>query len=255
VTLVGLFLHPVVVFLVSLVGLSMAAMVGARLSKATGFDQERHKDFGVILAAALTLLGLLIGFSFSMAVGRYDQRKNYEEAEANAIGTEYLRADLVAPADRDGIRDLLKKYTELRVRYYQAELGEVDAIDAQTNRLQGELWSAILGPAAQQPNPIVALVVAGMNDVINAQGYTLAAWRYHVPLSAMFLMAFIAALCNGMVGFGSSSVGSSRVLLVILPLLVATAFMLIYDIDTPRRGLIRVQPANLQSLLDSLKVQ
>jgi hypothetical protein len=250
-----LFLHPVAVFVVSFLVLWLAAVVGVHLKKATGFDQEKRSDFGLIQAATLTLLGLLIGFSFSMAVGRYDQRKNFEEAEANAIGTEYLRADLLATPDRDRIRGLLKKYTELRIRYYLAELDGVESIDARTAQLQGELWSAVVGPAGQKPDPVVALVVSGMNDVINAQGYTLAAWRYHVPLSAMGLMVLIAALCNVLVGYGSSSVASSRVLLMILPLFVATTFMLMYDIDSPRRGLIRVAPTNLESLLASLQAQ
>src|SRR5215468_1815450 len=220
-----LLLHPVVVFVISFVVLWLAAVLGLHLKKATGFDQEKRSDFGLIQAATLTLLGLLIGFSFSMAVGRYDQRKNYEEAEANAIGTEYLRADLLAPADRDKIRGLLKKYTELRIRYYQAELDRVDSIDTQTAQLQGELWSAVVGPAGQKPDPVIALVVSGMNDVINAQGYALAAWRYHVPLSAMALMVCIAALCNVLVGYGSSSVAPSRLLLMVLPLYVATTYM------------------------------
>jgi len=80
-----LLLHPVVVFVISFVVLWLAAVLGLHLKKATGFDQEKRSDFALIQAATLTLLGLLIGFSFSMAVGRYDQRKNFEEAEANAI--------------------------------------------------------------------------------------------------------------------------------------------------------------------------
>src|SRR5882672_6769155 len=75
-------------------------------------------DFSVILAASLTLLGLIIGFSFSMATARYDMRKTYEEAEANAIGTEYVRADLLGPAEASQLRGLLKQYTELRIQAY-----------------------------------------------------------------------------------------------------------------------------------------
>ena len=75
------------------------------------FDEGTREDFGVILAAALTLLGLIIGFSFSMAINRYDQRKNLEEAEANAIGTEYMRADLLPAADGARVRELLARYT------------------------------------------------------------------------------------------------------------------------------------------------
>ena len=84
-----------------------------------------------MLSATLTLLGLLIGFSFSMAVSRYDQRKNYEEAEANAIGTEYVRADLLPAADAARVRNLLKKYVGQRVLFYttrnQQRLAKIDA--------------------------------------------------------------------------------------------------------------------------------
>jgi hypothetical protein len=72
--------------------------------EASKLEEDIREDFGVIQTATLTLLGLIIGFTFSMAVGRYEQRKNYEEAEANAIGTEYVRADLLPGADAARVR-------------------------------------------------------------------------------------------------------------------------------------------------------
>ena len=90
--------YPQWVFATSLVSLILAARLGwyveTRWSPLTDEDREH---FRMVIGATLTLLGLLIGFSFSMAVGRYEQRKNYEEAEANAIGAEYLRAGLLPP--------------------------------------------------------------------------------------------------------------------------------------------------------------
>jgi hypothetical protein len=84
--------YPVLVFVASFLTLWLSAQLGASvLRKWRHLEDEVREDFGIILAA--TLLGLIIGFSFSMAINRYDQRKNYEEAEANAIGTEYVRAD------------------------------------------------------------------------------------------------------------------------------------------------------------------
>jgi len=74
--------------------------------------EQRNEDLGVVLAATLTLLGLIIGFSFSMASSRYDQRKNFEEAEANAIGTELVRADLLPAADAENVRKLLRGYLD-----------------------------------------------------------------------------------------------------------------------------------------------
>ncbi len=92
--------YPLLVFVLSFIALWLSAWIGWWFRRRQGtLDEELREDFGFILAATLTLLGLIIGFSFSMATSRYDQRKNYEEAEANAIGTEYVRADLLPAAD------------------------------------------------------------------------------------------------------------------------------------------------------------
>ena len=112
--------HPILTFVVTIVFLWMSSRVGAalRVRRADMVEEERG-DYGVLLAAMLTLLGLIIGFSFSMAVSRYDQRKNYEEAEANAIGTEFVRADLLPASEVSKVRDLLRKYTAQRVLFYE----------------------------------------------------------------------------------------------------------------------------------------
>jgi len=146
-------------------------------------------DLGVILAATLTLLALIIGFSFSMATTRYDQRKNYEEQEANAIGTEYLRADLLSPADAAKVRSLLRSYLEQRILFFAIhDEEELRQISGCTVQLQAELWAAIKPAAAEQPTAVVALVIAGMNDVLNAQGYTQAAFWNRIPTAAWGLM-------------------------------------------------------------------
>ena len=105
--------YPLLVFVISFIALWLSAWVGWSFRRRQGtLDGEMREDFGFILAATLTLLGLIIGFSFSMATSRYDQRKNYEEAEANAIGTEYVRADLLPPANAATVRTLLRKYLD-----------------------------------------------------------------------------------------------------------------------------------------------
>jgi hypothetical protein len=129
--------------------------------------KEVKQDFGIVLAAVLTLLGLVIGFTFSMAITRYDLRKNYEEAEANAIGTEYVRADLLPAADAAKVRQLLKKYTAQRILYYGTHSAEeLRQIAVGRAALQQALWSAVVPPAQAQPTPPMALVVSGMNDVL-----------------------------------------------------------------------------------------
>jgi hypothetical protein len=248
---------PLLVFVLSFFLLWLSAWLGASLLKRKrALGDEAREDFGVVLAATLTLLGLIIGFSFSMAIGRYDQRKNYEEAEANAIGTEFVRADLLPAADAARVRALLLSYLDQRVLFYQTtDREQLPQINAQTAKLQSELWSAVRAPAAAQPTPIVALAVAGMNDVLNSQGYTQAAWWNRIPLSAWGLMLAIAICSNVLLGVGARKVKAEGLLLPVLPLVVSIAFLLIADIDSPRGGLIRVNPQNLLSLSQSLRGQ
>ena len=246
--------YPLLLFVLSFITLWLAARGGWWFRKRQGvLDEELREDFGFILAATLTLLGLIIGFSFSMATSRYDQRKNYEEAEANAIGTEYVRADLLPAADAASLRALLRKYLDERVQFYKAYYAEdIQQINARTAQLQTELWSVIRAPAKADPTPVMALVVSGMNDVLNSQGYTQAAYWNQIPTAAWALMAAIAIGCNLLVGYGSRSIKAGSKLLPILPLIVSVAFMLIADIDSPRHGVIRVSPQNLISLAESL---
>jgi hypothetical protein len=112
--------YPLLVLALVFLVLWISARIGSSfLRRQRNLEEEVREDFGVILAATLTLLGLIIGFSFSMAISRYDQRKNYEEAEANAIGTEYIRADLLPAADAARVRALLRNYLDQRILFYK----------------------------------------------------------------------------------------------------------------------------------------
>ena len=231
----------------------LAAKVGAFFrARVHPIDGERQ-DYDIVLTATLTLLGLVIGFTFSMVINRYDQRKNYEEEEANAIGTEYFRVGLLPAGDAENVRDLLRRYLDQRVLFYEThDLLELHEIDTQTTRLQTQLWNLVESRATQAPTPPVALVVSGMNDVLNSQGYTQAAWLNRLPLAAWGLLIAIAVFSNLLIGYGARNGGS--VFFLILPLAVAISFLLIADIDSPRRGLIRVFPQNLVSLSQSLRL-
>ena len=247
--------YPLLLFVLSFVLLWLSAWVGAtffrRLRK---LEEGAREDFNVVLAATLTLLGLILGFSFSMAISRYDQRKNLEEEEANAIGTEYLRADLLPAADAAKVRGLLKSYLDQRISFYTVrDVEQRRQNNVRTAQLQNELWSAVRAPAMAQPSPVVALAVAGMNDVLNAQGYTQAAWWNRIPTMAWALMGTIAICCNVLVGYGARNDKAPARLLLILPLVVSITFMLIADIDSPRGGMIRVTPQNLTNLVESLR--
>jgi len=246
--------YPLLVFVVSFSMLWFSGWIGAYLRRQRKLEEDISEDFDIIRAATLTLLGLIIGFSFSMAVGRYDQRKNYEEAEANAIGTEYVRADLLPAADAAKVRALLRNYLDQRVLFYMTrDEQEIRQINARTAQLQTELWSAVLAAAAARPTPVVALAVSGMNDVLNSQGYTQAAYWNRIPTGAWVLMVGMGIFCNLLVGYGGRVVKRKGILLLVLPLIVSISFFLIADIDSPRGGLIRVNPQNLISLVESLR--
>ena len=245
---------PLLVLIVSFVVLLLAAWTGDLLRERTrALPDEERGDYSVVLGATLTLLGLLIGFSFSMAVSRYDQRKNYEEAEANAIGTEYVRADLLPVEDASRVRELLKKYLDQRVLFYTTRNQQKLAkINSDTAELQKELWSAVRSRTAQ-PTPLVALAISGMNDVLNSQGYTQAAWWNRIPIPAWGLMVTIAFCCNLLIGYGARR-RDARIFLI-LPFAVSIAFWLIADIESPHGGVIRVAAHNLESLAHSLQSQ
>jgi hypothetical protein len=239
---------PLAIFAIVLAAQWLAAYLGDFLrTKGKAPAGAERRDYGTILPAILTLLALLIGFSFSMAVSRYDQRKNYEETEANAIGTEYARADLLPTASAVRVRELLARYVEQRILFYRVrDPGQLKQIDAETTRLQRELWSAVAAPATAQPTPVAALAVSGMNDVLNSQGYTRAAWWNRIPVEAWTLMGLVAVACNLLLGFGERR--DTHATLLVLPLIVAVPLFLIAEIDSPRGGIIRVAPQNLIAL-------
>jgi hypothetical protein len=240
----------------------LAASLGAQLLAvyAGGFVRRRlrplskdeHQDFDTVQTASLTLLALIIGFSFSMAVTRYEQRKTYEESEANAIGTEFARADLLPIEDAANLRNLLARYLAQRILFYETrDRGKVPQVEADTAKVQNELWSIVSRVAGSQPSPVLALVVSGMNDVFNSQGYTQAAWWNRIPLPAWAMMGLIALACNALLGYGERRGGA--LLLVALPTIISISFLLIADMDSPRGGIIRVHPQNLMSVSVSIK--
>ena len=129
---------------------------------------------------------------------------------------------------------------------------ELQHINAVTSQLQTDLWNSVKSPAEAKPTPVVALAVSGMNDVLNSQGYTQAAWWNRIPIAAWGLMMAIAICCNLLIGYGALHAEAKSVRLIVLPLVVSISFLLIADIDSPRSGIIHVSPQNLLSLAQSI---
>jgi hypothetical protein len=166
------FNYPWIVLGVSVLSFWAAARIGVSIQKWRRSENEaRRDDFTLLIGATLTLLGLIIGFTFSMAVERYDQRKNLDEEEANAIGTEYVRANLLPAADAEKLRGMLKNYLDQRIAVYSIpDSQERRQVMTQTAKLQNELWSAVQAPAMAQPQAAAMLILSGMNDVIELAG-------------------------------------------------------------------------------------
>lgn len=243
--------YPILVGLICFFVLWFAAWLGDRLSRRRLAPKE-VEEFNLVLGATLTLLGLIVGFAFSMAVGRYDQRKNYEEEEANAIGTEYVRVDLLPAPDADKLHPLLKQYLAHRIVFFQTrDEEELEKVNREAADLQNQMWSIVAKVAQAQPTPVNALVVSGMNDVLNRQGYTQAAWWNRIPVAAWAFIFIIAICCNFLQGY-SGREGKTRRPLMVLPIVLAIAFLLLADLDSPRGGVIRVRPQNLLSLQESI---
>jgi hypothetical protein len=208
-------------------------------------------DFGFAINATLTLLAVIVGFTFSMAVSRYDLRKTFEQAEANAIGTEYTRANLLHPDDAAKVRALLKVYLDARLSFYTTrDPNRIAKISAATTHLQDELWSAAQTGVATIPPPVMGLVLSGMNDISNAQRSSQGAWQNRIPRGAWVLMAIIALACSFLSCFRAHR--SDWLAFLIVPFAVSVSFFLIADIDSSTGGVIRLVPQNLQSLSQSL---
>jgi hypothetical protein len=136
--------------------------------------------------------------------------------------------------------------------YRTRDSRELQHINVVTSQLQTDLWNSVKSTAEAKPTQVVALVVSGMNDVLNSQGYTQAAWWNRIPIAAWGLMVAIAICCNLLIGYGALHAEAKSVRLIVLPLVVSISFLLIADIDSPRSGIIHVNPQNLLSLAQSM---
>jgi len=238
--------HPLIFFATTVVVLWGSTEVGV-LVRIHGpkLSSAERAEFDLVRNAMFTLFGLMVGFAISMAVTRYDLRKHYEEEEANAIGTEYLRLDFLPPEAAAAARALLRTYAGERIVFYNAPDPERQRANlAETAATQKALWNAVTPESGARPTPVAALVASGMNDVLNSQGYTLATWRNRLPVEVWILLVVVAAACNLLIGFGAGRLSPATH--GVLPLTAALAFFLISDVEGPDNGLVRVHATNLE---------
>lgn len=241
--------QPLLFLVLTLVVMLFAARAGLYFRRRRGpMSDDERDELNLVLTSALTLLALIIGFSFSMAVGRYDTRKNDEAVEANAIDAEYLRVGLLANADTGRLRALLQQYINERIATYeQPDTTRMLELRASSKTLQHEMWSVVEKNVSKRRDSIGALVAQGMNEIIDAQGSSAASWSNRIPLEGWALMFAIALCCCSLIGFDTKINITAVSGHLILPVLIAISFYLIADLDTTHAGLIRVSPDNLVS--------
>ena len=242
---------PLLVLVLSFGILALSAKLGDFIRKRSGASEDRPRDdLGVVLAGTLTLLGLIIGFSFSMATSRYELRKSCEQIEANAIATECVRADLL-PADAPKLRELLKTYLDKRLLFYAVRNPQrLRTISFETSQLQNDLWSAIRSGFASAAPPVQGMLISGLNDVMNSEASTQAAFDNRVPLVAWLLIVVIASGCSFLIGLRAHR--TDWLVFLVIPIAVSISLFLIADLDSPREGAIQNGPKNLIRLTDAI---
>lgn len=246
-------MSPLVILALFFLLLWGSALTGAYLRHKQDLEEAVREDLGVILTGALTLLGLVVGFSFSMAVNRYDGRIKYESEEANAISTAAFRAHLLPEPAATRLHDLLLNYARQRLSFYTArDTHDLEQIDSDTGRLQPDIWSTVQGSARTQPTPITALAVSAVTDVFRAQENAQSALEDRLPTPAWILIGLIAVFSNLLVGYTSRCVEHASFGLLILPVLVSCSLALIAHLDSPYGSVIPVVPRNLVRIVDSM---
>jgi hypothetical protein len=245
------------IVLILLLSLS-ATELGYRYGRVQRAAESERDVLSTIRTGTLGLVALLLGFSFAITSNRFNDRSRLVMDEANAIGTCYLRAGLVAEPARSQMRDALRRYVDLRLQSYERGL-DAEEFTRTANGMQtalGDLWAGV-GAAVQADRQLVITValVPAANDVIDLSATRLWLRSFHMPASVVVLLALCIVICGAMIGHGLGEAGQDRRLglsLGINLLIVMVAFVVL-DFDRPRRGLIRVDQTPLVQVRESMR--
>lgn len=224
--------------------------VGRRVGR--GRDEDAP-HLGVVQGATVGLLGLLIGFTFSGAVERFVMRQDIITHEANALGTSWLRGDLLPEANRDALRQTLRTYTERRIALFDATSKQAEAsIQLELARLQSHVWRVAIEGVADRP-ALANLVLPPLNEVFDLLSSRNAVVRRHIPAEVLALLIACAMLTAMIVSFGNGRRAvSSQLPAIGLVLLIATVIWVTIDLDFPRLGLVRISDQPLKDVLESM---
>jgi hypothetical protein len=208
----------------------------------TRLDEAVRSRNAVFESAILAVLGLLMGFTMSMAVTRFELRRQLVVDEANAISTTWLRSKMMPAPDSTEFAGLLRQYVDTRLRYSPAmKLDDLPTVRAEGARLQGQLWSRAAGFAVKERSVNASLLLQSLNQSLDLEATRWAAFWGHVPQSVIFINVVIALLAAGILGYGFGLVGKRHLVpIVLLALAITGVLAVIVDLDRPWRGLIQV---------------
>lgn len=218
--------------------------------------KEQGKDaptaIGPMVGGLLGMLGFLLAFTFSMAAAQHATRKSNVLEEANAIGTLYLRAELLPPDYRDSVKSLLREYVDVRLK--PAASGEFDHVLLESAEIHKRLWALVSSAAIRQPDTNSALVLESTNEVIDMHERRVTGAEYNrIPSSVWIALAAITICTMLAIGLQIGFAGRRRFLPT---LLVAVAFAalvsLVVDLNRPASGLITVGQDSMLDLQSSM---
>jgi hypothetical protein len=232
-----------------------AFRLGSRVRGQQGDGDTTHA--GELQSATLVLLALLLGFTFAMAVQRYDTRREFVLQEANAIGTTSLRARFLPEPQRTEAMGLLREYVGTRLDFYRAGIdrARLDAANAASDRIQQRLWDLATAAVAADPRSVATgLFIQSLNEVIDDNEKRRAALENHVPEAVIWLLLLVAAVAMGFVAYGCGLAGRRRLAMnATFAMLITLVITVILDIDRPRRGLVKVNQDSMLRLQQSLR--
>ena len=246
--------------LIFLASVLIAARIGLSLRNwregNMGTDATEHSNQETcIVSGLLGLLALLLAFTFSLTIDRFEIRRALVITDSNSIGTAYLRVQLLPEPHRTRLSKLLLDYTRNRILLARAQRDEVSLLLARDDHLLGDIWSAtVAAHDAVKTLPLSMNLLDSMNAMIDADSSRRAERQANVPsrvLSALFLYLVITAAVFGYVLAGKRA----RITATILMGLLAISLLLIIDIDQPKRGHIVESQAPMEAVLEILKNQ
>lgn len=216
-------------------------------------EEEKEPPVGAMVGATLGLLAFLLAFTFGMAASRYDDRRGLVLDEANAIGTTYLRAELLPQPQQTEIRRLLREYVDARLQAVQP--GQIGEAIQRSESLQNRLWAQAVGVGEKNPGSmVVSLFIQSLNEVIDLHAKRVTvALRSRIPLVIWGALYLVAVFSLVELGYYAGMSGSRRSLATLaLVFTFSVVMLLIADLDRPQEGLMRVSQQAMIDLQNSM---